>query len=67
MRSRAGAEVYVIDDPASFLDRNPAVSREIARSLAQRLHRTTALLIDMRQQTKERQDHEMFDKNFSLL
>lgn len=67
VRSRSGAEVYVIDDPVSFLDRNPAVSREIARSLAQRLHRTTALLIDMRQQTKERQDHEMFDKIFALL
>lgn len=67
VRSRAGAEVHVIDDPITFLDAHPAVSRHIARSLAQRLEKTTALLIDLRAQMKERQDHDMADKIFALL
>ena len=67
VRSRQGAEVYVVDDPAAFLDRHPAVAREIARTLAQRLAKTTALLVDMRQRGKEREDQEMFDKIFALL
>jgi CRP/FNR family cyclic AMP-dependent transcriptional regulator len=67
VRSRMGAEVYVIDDPIGFLDSHPPVSRHIARSLAQRLEKTTALLIDLRAQMKDRQDHEMADKIFALL
>ena len=67
VRSRMGAEVHVIDDPTRFLENNPSVARQIAESLALRLHKTTALLIDMRQRTKEREDHEMFDKIFALL
>jgi CRP/FNR family cyclic AMP-dependent transcriptional regulator len=67
VRSRNGAEVYVIDDPVAFLDRNPFVAREIARSLAQRLSQTTSLLVEMRHRAKEREDHEMFDKIFALL
>lgn len=67
VRSRDGAEVYVVDDASSFLERHPAVAREIARSLAQRLSRTTALLVDMRQRSKEREDQEIFDKIFALL
>src|SRR5687768_1400574 len=67
VRSRMGAEVHVVDDPIAFLDANPAVSRHIARSLALRLEKTTALLIDLRAQMKERQDHEMADKIFALL
>jgi CRP/FNR family cyclic AMP-dependent transcriptional regulator len=67
VRSRNGAEIYVIDDPVAFLDRNPFVAREIARSLAQRLSKTTSLLVEMRHRAKEREDHEMFDKIFALL
>jgi CRP/FNR family transcriptional regulator, cyclic AMP receptor protein len=67
VRSRMGAEVHVIDDPAAFLDANPAIARQIAETLALRLHKTTALLIDLRQQMKERQDMEMADKIFALL
>lgn len=67
VRSRMGAEVYLIDQPISFLDANPTIAREIARTLATRLQKTTALLVDMRAQAKEREDHEMFDKIFALL
>jgi CRP-like cAMP-binding protein len=67
VRSPAGAEVYVIDNPAAFLDANPAVAREIARTLASRLARTTALLVDLRARSKEREDQEMFEKIFALL
>lgn len=67
VRSRNGAEVYVVDDPHAFLDRNPPVAREIARTLAQRLSKTTALLVDMRRRSKQREDQEMFDKIFALL
>lgn len=67
VRSRGGAEVHVIEDPTVFLDANPAISRYVARTLAARLHNTTAHLIDMRRQAKAREDHEMFDKIFALL
>ncbi|HQZ11926.1 MAG TPA: cyclic nucleotide-binding domain-containing protein [Devosia sp.] len=67
VRSRYGAEVFVVDDPIGFMDAYPPVAREIAQALAIRLKKTTALLVDMRQQAKERQDHEMFDKIFDLL
>lgn len=67
VRSRMGAEVYAIGDPDAFLDANPAISRQIASLLAVRLQKTTALLVDMRQQAKEREDHVMFDKIFALL
>jgi len=67
VRSRLGAEVYVIDEPNAFLDANPGVARQIASLLAVRLQKTTALLVDMRQQAKEREDHVMFDKIFALL
>ncbi|HHY51101.1 MAG TPA: cyclic nucleotide-binding domain-containing protein [Alphaproteobacteria bacterium] len=67
VRSRRGAEVHVVDDPASFLDRHPAVARQIARALAERLQRTTALLVDLRARAKQREDREMFDKIFALL
>lgn len=67
VRSRMGAEVHVVDDPAAFLEGHPGVARHIARSLAQRLQKTTALLVDMRRQAKAREDHDMFDKIFALL
>jgi CRP/FNR family transcriptional regulator, cyclic AMP receptor protein len=67
VRSRMGAEVYAIADPDAFLDANPVVARQIASLLAVRLQKTTALLVDMRQQAKEREDHVMFDKIFALL
>jgi CRP-like cAMP-binding protein len=67
VRSRMGAEVYAIADPDAFLDANPAIARQIASLLAVRLQKTTALLVDMRQQAKEREDHVMFDKIFALL
>ena len=62
-----GAEVYAIDDPNAFLDANPGVARQIAKLLAIRLQKTTALLVDMRMQAKEREDLVMFDKIFALL
>ena len=67
VRSRMGAEVYAIADPDAFLDANPTIARQIAGLLAVRLQKTTALLVDMRQQAKEREDHVMFDKIFALL
>lgn len=67
VRSRMGAEVHTIADPDAFLDANPTVARQIAGLLAVRLQKTTALLVDMRQQAKEREDHVMFDKIFALL
>ena len=67
VRSRMGAEVHSIADPDAFLDANPTVARQIAGLLAVRLQKTTALLVDMRQQAKEREDHVMFDKIFALL
>jgi len=67
VRSRTGAEVYVIDNPAAFLDANPSVAREIAKTLASRLTKTTALLVDLRARSKEREDQEMFEKIFALL
>jgi len=67
VRTRMGAEIYTIGDPANFLDANPGVARQIASLLAARLQKTTALLVDMRQQAKEREDHVMFDKIFALL
>jgi CRP/FNR family cyclic AMP-dependent transcriptional regulator len=67
VRTRLGAEVHVVDDPIAFMDAHPPVAREIAEALAVRLQKTTALLVDMRHQAKERQDHEMFDKIFALL
>jgi CRP-like cAMP-binding protein len=67
VRSRSGAEVHVVEDAVAFLDDNPAVARHIAHALAQRLQKTTALLVDLRQQMKERQDHEMADRIFALL
>lgn len=67
VRSRSGAELHVIEDPTAFLDTNPAIARHVARTLAARLHNTTAHLIDMRRQAKAHEDHEMFDKIFALL
>lgn len=67
VRSRMGAEIYSIADPDAFLDANPTIARQIAGLLAVRLQKTTALLVDMRQQAKEREDHVMFDKIFALL
>lgn len=67
VRSRMGAEVHTIADPDAFLDANPTIARQIAGLLAVRLQKTTALLVDMRQQAKEREDHVMFDKIFALL
>src|SRR6187402_460054 len=67
VRTRQGAEVHVVSDPHAFLDANPAISRQIAQLLAVRLQKTTALLVDMRVQAKEREDVVMFDKIFALL
>ena len=67
VRSRHGAKVYVVDDPTAFLDAHPSIARRIAQLLAHRLQKTTALLVDMRQQAKERDDLVMFDKIFALL
>jgi CRP/FNR family cyclic AMP-dependent transcriptional regulator len=67
VRSRLGAEVHVADDPEAFLEANPGIARHITETLALRLQKTTALLVDMRQQAKEREDHEMLDKIFALL
>jgi CRP/FNR family cyclic AMP-dependent transcriptional regulator len=67
VRSRQGAEVYAISDPDAFLDANPSIARQIASLLAVRLQKTTALLVDMRMQAKEREDLVMFDKIFALL
>lgn len=67
VRARRGAEVHVVDDPAAFMDAHPPVAREIARALALRLQKTTALLVGMRQQAKAREDREMLDKIFALL
>ena len=67
VRSRLGAEVHVVDNPTAFLESNPAVARHIAEVLAVRLQKTTALLVDMRMQAKEREDHEMFDKILALI
>lgn len=67
VRSRMGAEVYTISDPDAFLDANPSIARQIAKLLAVRLQKTTALLVDMRMQAKEREDVVMFDKIFALL
>lgn len=46
---------------------HPAAARHIAKLLAARLHKTTALLVDMRRQAKVREDQDMFDKIFALL
>jgi CRP/FNR family transcriptional regulator, cyclic AMP receptor protein len=67
VRSRMGAEVYAVTDPDAFLEANPRVSRQLAQVLAIRLQKTTALLVDMRMQSKEREDLVMFDKIFALL
>ena len=67
VRARAGAEVYIVDDPDAFLDARPALGREIARALALRLHRTTAHLVDLRARAKDREDQQMLDKIFALL
>lgn len=67
VRTRGGAQVYVAHDPDAFLEAHPVVARHIARLLAQRLQKTTALLVDMRKQTKVREDQDMFDKIFALL
>jgi len=57
-----------LDDFADrFLDEHPAVARHLARELAVRLHKTTALLVDLRQQAKAREDRDMFDRIFDLL
>ena len=67
VRTRHGAEVYVADDADAFLDAHPAAARHLAKLLAGRLHKTTALLVDMRQRAKVREDQDMFDKIFDLL
>lgn len=67
VRSRFGADVHVVDDPDGFLDDHPAVARHMAKSLALRLQKTTALLVDLRQQMKVREDHDLADKIFALL
>jgi CRP/FNR family transcriptional regulator, cyclic AMP receptor protein len=67
VRTRDGAIVHVVDNPTEFMDANPAVSRHIATTLAQRLQKTTAILVDMRKRSKEREDHELFEKMFALL
>lgn len=65
--TRNGAELYVADDPGAFLDAHPQAARHVARLLAERLHKTTALLIDMRRRAKLREDQDMFDRIFDLL
>jgi CRP-like cAMP-binding protein len=67
VRSRGGAQVHVAADPIGFLDDHPAVARHMAKSLASRLQKTTALLVDLRQRLKARDDHELADKIFALL
>ena len=67
VRTRNGAEVHVAEDADAFLDAHPAAARHIAKLLAARLHKTTALLVDMRRQAKVREDQVMFDKIFALL
>jgi CRP/FNR family cyclic AMP-dependent transcriptional regulator len=67
VRTRNGAEVHVADDADAFLDEHPAAARHIAKLLAARLQKTTALLVDMRKQAKVREDQVMFDKIFALL
>lgn len=67
VRTRNGAELYVAEDADRFLDEHPAVARHLARELAVRLHKTTALLVDLRQQAKAREDRDMFDRIFDLL
>ena len=67
VRTRGGAEVYIAENPDAFLEAHPPVARHIAKILALRLQKTTALLVDMRRQSKVREDHEMFDKIFALL
>lgn len=67
VRTRLGAEVFVIDDPDRFLEDNPRAARHIAKTLAIRLQKTTALLVDVRHQIKERDDSQMLDKIFALL
>jgi CRP/FNR family transcriptional regulator, cyclic AMP receptor protein len=47
VRAAANSMVYEIDDAASFLDRQPAVARLIARLLAQRLNVATTYLSDL--------------------
>lgn len=67
VRTRDGAEVHVVDNPAAFMDNNPPVSRYIAATLALRLQKTTDILVDMRKRSKEREDQDLFDKMFALL
>lgn len=67
VRSRDGAEVYIVDHPDQFLDAHPTVARHIARVLAQRLLKTTAILVDMRRRAKEREDKDLFEKIFELI
>jgi CRP-like cAMP-binding protein len=47
VRAAADSTIYEIDDAASFLDRQPAVARLIARLLAQRLNVATTYLSDL--------------------
>ncbi|MBK8085005.1 MAG: cyclic nucleotide-binding domain-containing protein [Devosia sp.] len=67
VRTRNGAELHVAEDADRFLDEHPAVARHLARELAVRLHKTTALLVDLRQRAKAREDQDMFDRIFDLL
>ena len=57
VRAAADSVVYEIDDAASFLHRQPAVTLMIARMMAQRLNVATTYLADLKHQYAGQGNH----------
>lgn len=53
VRAASDVEVYVISDALGVLERHPAWTLQIARLLAQRLNRTTAMLLESQHEASE--------------
>ena len=67
VRAKTAATAHVVAEPLQFLEQNPALLLEIARTLATRLDATTAFLVASRQKAGDTDDLDFLEAVFSLL
>ena len=63
VRTLEQSTFHIAQDPIAFLQSNPAVTMELSRLLARRLHLVTSYLVDLKRQFEGSGDHlEMVDE-----
>ena len=67
VRAKTAVTAHVVAEPLAFLEQNPALLLEVARTLAARLDATTAFLVASRHKAGDADDLEFLEAVFSLL